>query len=62
MPEDKKLSEDEKEYKYVDIDLSYRFESQTGIDNMIKAINAFVELHKDGLQRSNINILGYSYY
>lgn len=53
---------EEKEYKYVDIEISYKFETQDEVDSMIKAINTFVETHKNGLLRSNINILGYSYY
>ena len=57
---DIKLSE-QPEYKYVDIELGYQFETQDQIDNIISAINAFVNTHKEGLGRTNINILGYSY-
>lgn len=54
--------EEEKPKKYLDIELSYTFEEQNDIDNMIKLINAFIEQHKEGLTRQNINILGYSMY
>ena len=57
---DIKLSE-LKEYKYVDIDLSYQFETQGEIDSIISAINSFINSHKNGLRQSSINILGYSY-
>jgi len=58
---DQKMSED-KPKKYLDIELSYMFEEQTDILNMMKAINTFIEQHSEGLQRTNYNILGYSYY
>ena len=53
---------DSSETKYVDIELSYSFDTQDGIDNIISAINGFVNTHKEGLGRTNINILGYSNY
>jgi len=53
---------EEKPKKYLDIEISYIFEGQNEIDNMIKAVNTFIEQHKDGLSRVNFNILGYSYY
>ncbi len=52
---------DSSDTKYVDIELSYSFDTQDGVDNIISAINGFVNTHKEGLGRTNINILGYSY-
>jgi len=57
---DLKLSEDV-EYKYVDIELGYQFETQGEIDSIVSAINSFINTHKNGLRQSSINILGYSY-
>ena len=53
---------DEIEYKYVDIELDYRFKDQREVDNIISAINSFISTHKEGLTRENINILGYTMY
>lgn len=50
------------ETKYVDIELSYSFDTQEEIDSIISAINSFVNTHKKGLGRTSINILGYSNY
>lgn len=58
---DKKLSED-KPKKYLDVELSYMFEEQNDVINMMRAINTFVEQHSEGFQRANYNVLGYSYY
>ena len=52
---------DEAEYKYVDIEISYQFETQEELSSIINAINKFVEANKKGLGRTSINILGYSY-
>ena len=52
---------DEAEYKYVDIEISYQFETQEEVSSIINAINKFVEANKKGLGRTSINILGYSY-
>ena len=61
--EEKKLEvSDEVEYKYVDIELDYRFDTQEEIDSIVSAINSFISTHKKGLTRQNINILGYSMY
>lgn len=65
MPEkeEKKLEiSDEVEFKYVDIELSYRFKDQEKVDNIISSINSFISTHKEGLTRENINILGYVMY
>lgn len=56
------MAEEEKPNKYFDIELSYTFKEQADIDRMIKAINAFIEQNKEGLTRTNYNVLGYSYY
>ena len=53
---------DEIEFKYVDIELDYRFKDQDKVDNIISAINGFISTHKEGLTRENINILGYVMY
>ena len=58
--DDIKLSE-QKEYKYVDIELGYQFETQGEIDSIVSAVNSFINAHKNGLRQSSINILGYSY-
>ncbi len=56
-------SEEKKvEPKYLDISLNYRFDSKEEVNNMIKAINAFVEQHNEGLDSINYNILGYKLY
>jgi len=57
---DLKLS-DEVEYKYVDIELGYQFDTIEEVNSIISAINSFISTHKKGLGRSSINILGYSY-
>ncbi len=57
---DIKLSE-QNEYKYVDIELGYQFETQGEIDSIVSAINSFINSHKNGLRQSSINILGYTY-
>lgn len=56
------MVDEEKVKKYLDINLEYVFEEQTDVDRMIKAINAFIEANKEGLTRTNYNVLGYSYY
>jgi len=53
--------DEEKPKKYLDISLEYVFTEQVDIDRMLKAINAFTETNKEGLVRTNCNILGYSY-
>jgi len=68
--EDKKIDDlviklevsDEVEFKYVDIELDYRFKDQEKVDNIVSAINSFISTHKEGLTRENINILGYTMY
>ena len=55
-----KLSEDT-EYKYVDIELGYQFDSIQEVDSIISAINGFISTHKKGLGHTSINILGYGY-
>lgn len=57
---DLKLSEDV-EYKYVDIELDYQFDTIEEVNSIISAINSFVSTHKKGLGRTSINILGYTY-
>lgn len=52
---------EDKPKKYLDINLEYTFEEQSKIDSMIKAINAFIETHKEGLTRTSYNVLGFSY-
>ena len=47
--------------KYVDIELSYKLDTQEEIDSIIVAINQFINTHKKGLGKTGINILGYSY-
>ena len=37
---------DEAEYKYVDIEISYQFETQEEVSSIINAINKFVEAKK----------------
>lgn len=53
---------DEIEFKYVDIELNYRFDDQDKVDNIVSSINSFISTHKEGLTRENINILGYTMY
>ena len=53
---------EEEIYKYLDLELSWQFTDQSKIDAMVTAINTFIEAHKDGLTRTNYNVLGYSYY
>jgi len=48
--------------KYLDLELTWKFKDQSKINATITAINAFIEAHKDGLTRTNYNVLGYSYY
>lgn len=63
MVEEKKLEvSDATERKFVDIELSYTCEDQAHIDRILKAINSFVDINKEGLTRQNVNILGYSMY
>ena len=57
----RKLGVNEEQLKYLDIELSYQFADQSKIDNTIKAINSFIELHNEGLVRTNYNVLNYSY-
>jgi len=52
---------DQTEERYVDIELSYMCKDQAHIDRVLKAINNFIEINSEGLQRTNYNILGYSY-
>ena len=53
---------DEIEFKYVDIELNYRFDDQDKVVNIVSSINSFISTHKEGLTRENINILGYTMY
>jgi len=54
--------EEEIEDKYLDLELTWKFKDQNKIDAMVTAINAFIEAHKEGLTRTNYNVLGYRYY
>jgi len=63
--DDRFMDEEEKkkvEPKFLDISLSYRFDSKEEVNKMIKAINAFVEEHNEGLDNINYNVLGYKLY
>lgn len=53
---------EEEIYKYLDLELTWQFTDQSKIDAMITAINIFIESHKEGITRTNYNVLGYSYY
>lgn len=48
--------------KYVDVELSYKCKDQEDIDRVLKTVNAFIKNNGEGLQRININILGYVPY
>lgn len=56
------VEEEKVEPKYLDINLSYQFDSKEEIDKMIKAINTFVEENNKGLQNIHYNVLGYKLY